>query len=570
VTRASLTTQLVAARTQAVQLCESLDIIDAFALEEVQCRSQEGADAAADGSSNGSNGNGIQEQAERAAIELVVVNSASNPPGSEPLLVAVRGLIRDLEAARATREGVERSAKQLAALFQEAIATKDDDGDLLAAPQPAGQGLRHLVEYLRGMPAATADTRAALVARLGRLLEHVIATAGTGSSGADGSKDVEAKIAAVLETATASAPSARLSAMEGLLQQMAAATMSAKEAWLCGGVQAIDASWKVPKESHIPSSKSRAGTAPAPEPAKPAVKDALRQIAALSAEVARLTIVADTFRDLQKLDGQLVRHVREMEDFEAASKQDRMKLLSGNSRALIEEEKFRKTGKRKYEQITERIIALAEQLDQLTAGACESSAASPAGTCVDIGPLDLSSLSAQSHAVLKGKIHWQEKLELMHLHTTTHGTRRWSGGLPNGNAAVAALPAPPAREAAAATSANVFSAAISRPPAAPAGPAAGKASRPAPAPASSASAAVQNPFAAATAAGAATGMGPAMRPKDAVTNCNTAANSRVAAAAAAPAAASKAKPTSAVAVAAATAAKKAVSFSKENVDGNVA
>jgi hypothetical protein len=61
-----------------------------------------------------------------------------------------------------------------------------------------------------------------------------------------------------------------------------------------------------------------------------------------------------------------------------------------------------------------------------------------------------------------------------------------------------------------------------------------------------------------------------MRPKDAVTNCNTAANSRVAAAAAAPAAASKAKPTSAVAVAAATAAKKAVSFSKENVDGNVA
>ena len=143
-----------------------------------------------------------------------------------------------------------------------------------------------------------------------------------------------------------------------------------------------------------------------------------------------------------------------------ASKQDRVKLLSGNSRALIEEEKFRKNGKRKYEQITERIIAMAEMLEQLTATAA---AASPGGSVgssnngggfndatttaipsasssassssgghsvqghqlhLDIGPLDLSSLSSQSQSVLKGKVQWQEKLELMHLHTTTHGTRR--------------------------------------------------------------------------------------------------------------------------------------------------
>ena len=58
-----------------------------------------------------------------------------------------------------------------------------------------------------------------------------------------------------------------------------------------------------------------------------------------------------------------------MKDFEAASKQDRMKLLSGNSKALVEEEKFRKAGKRKYEQFTERIIVLAEQLESLTATA---------------------------------------------------------------------------------------------------------------------------------------------------------------------------------------------------------
>ena len=147
-----------------------------------------------------------------------------------------------------------------------------------------------------------------------------------------------------------------------------------------------------------------------------------------------------------------------MEDFEMASKQDRVKLLSGNSRALIEEEKFRKNGKRKYEQITERIIAMAEMLEQLTATAAASSpggsgsggsngsgngsgfsdvtttssipsssaSSSAAGQLhLDIGPLDLSSLSSQSQSVLKGKVQWQEKLELMHLHTTTHGTRRY-------------------------------------------------------------------------------------------------------------------------------------------------
>ena len=40
---------------------------------------------------------GMVEQAENAAIALVVANSASNPPGSEPLLLAVRSLINDLE-----------------------------------------------------------------------------------------------------------------------------------------------------------------------------------------------------------------------------------------------------------------------------------------------------------------------------------------------------------------------------------------------------------------------------------------------------------------------------------------
>ena len=102
--------------------------------------------------------------------------------------------------------------------------------------------------------------------------------------------------------------------------------------------------------------------------------------------------------------------------------------MSGNSKALIEEEKFRKTGKRKYEQITERMIAVAAILEQLAAANDGSSSPLPGGSTGGSVPVDFSCLSSQGQALLRGKGHWQERVELMHLHTTTHGTRRWSGG----------------------------------------------------------------------------------------------------------------------------------------------
>ena len=102
--------------------------------------------------------------------------------------------------------------------------------------------------------------------------------------------------------------------------------------------------------------------------------------------------------------------------------------MSGNSKALIEEEKFRKTGKRKYEQITERMIAVAAILEQLAAANDGSSSPLPGGATGGSVPVDFSCLSSQGQALLRGKGHWQERVELMHLHTTTHGTRRWSGG----------------------------------------------------------------------------------------------------------------------------------------------
>lgn len=40
-------------------------------------------------------------------------------------------------------------------------------------------------------------------------------------------------------------------------------------------------------------------------------------------------------------------------------------------------------------------------------------------------PINFSKIGSQSQDLLRGK--FQERTELMHLHTTTHGTRRWSG-----------------------------------------------------------------------------------------------------------------------------------------------
>lgn len=81
----------------------------------------------------------------------------------------------------------------------------------------------------------------------------------------------------------------------------------------------------------------------------------------------------------------------------------------GNSKLLIEEEKFRKNGKRKYEQLSEKLLQAAQMVHHYGDGF----------------HVDCSKLSLACQDLLKGK--FQDRLELMHLHTTTHGLKRWSG-----------------------------------------------------------------------------------------------------------------------------------------------
>jgi len=130
----------------------------------------------------------------------------------------------------------------------------------------------------------------------------------------------------------------------------------------------------------------------------------------LETESNRFNIFADALKEVRRYDVQLSKHVIEMEEFEVTSKLDRQKVLNGNSKALIDEEKYRKSSKRKFEQITERLVHAARTAQQHCEGGFH---------------IDLLQLSAQGQDLLRGKI--QDRIELMHLHTTTHGTRRWSG-----------------------------------------------------------------------------------------------------------------------------------------------
>ena len=172
----------------------------------------------------------------------------------------------------------------------------------------------------------------------------------------------------------------------------------------------------------------------------------IAQNGALLEELGRLRGLCEAQRELIKADAALRRHVAEMDDFEEKSKQDRAKALSGelplpsqytvsttalayslmlghvivgNSRLLVEEEKFRKSGKKKYEQLSERMLQLFGRLNSLSAGL--------AVPHIDVRP-SLEGLSAKGRGLLKGR--FKERIELMHLQLST------------GPAAAAAEPSP--------------------------------------------------------------------------------------------------------------------------------
>lgn len=146
----------------------------------------------------------------------------------------------------------------------------------------------------------------------------------------------------------------------------------------------------------------------------------------LKSELKRLESVSDCFNELKTMDSSLIRHINELEEFEQSSKENRAKALSGNSKLLIEEEKYRKNAKKKFESITEKMVYLYAKLNALSSGAQAHSSvgmSSPPpvqcllqeSTFIEI-KIDITGFSIQGQTLLKGGVS-KEKVELMRLHT---------------------------------------------------------------------------------------------------------------------------------------------------------
>lgn len=130
----------------------------------------------------------------------------------------------------------------------------------------------------------------------------------------------------------------------------------------------------------------------------------------MTSETKRLNAYSEALKEMCRYDVSLRKHIMDMETFESHSSQNREKLLSGNSKHLLEESKTRESNKHKYARISEKLIKSAHAANECSPGI----------------PLDISKLCPSAQDLLRGKI--QERTELMHLHSTTHGIRRWSGG----------------------------------------------------------------------------------------------------------------------------------------------
>lgn len=156
------------------------------------------------------------------------------------------------------------------------------------------------------------------------------------------------------------------------------------------------------------------------------LQDIFYQTSFLYSESQRLQNIYETFLEMKKQDTALIKHIQELEEFENQSNKDRAKvLLSGNSKLLMEEEKYRKNAKKKYEVISEKLVNIFQKLINLTTSTTSpinDGSSSDANFVANSGimiecKIDLNCFSQYTQSILKNGIQ-KEKLELIRLHTS--------------------------------------------------------------------------------------------------------------------------------------------------------
>lgn len=374
-TRVTNVSRSLTVRLEVVQLVELLGINSMESLSEL-----------------GNCDNNVSAQnAMRIATGLALTTTVGNPPGSQSVLTALEKLKFGLKSALVNRESASALTRELIGLSDSCLGTNILDALQSAVPHEA-ESLNKMLSIIN-----TLSNTAKVIGNecRGKLLELLRESMTWISNMEAGNCDPEIAIS-ILSTMSAmegvgdicDEPFLGASRLTAIVNEMSELAAFSDETWLAMGLQAVKNEWGETFRE-------------------------IRQAVIFRNEMQRIQSQCDLVNDLRKYDELLSKHVADMEAFEATSKLDRMKVLNGNSKALVEEEKFRKNGKRKYEQLADKITAAFGHLQAVMV----------LGDHVDILSLGLGPKSQELLAAGQK----MTRMELMHLDTATLGTRRWSG-----------------------------------------------------------------------------------------------------------------------------------------------
>ena len=351
----------------------------------------------------------VSTRAVDGAIELLLSAPTGNPPGAEALLVALERVLLLLESVRVNRSTALQLSQRFADTFHKATniaaVTNVSTGDGVAVNRST----------LTAVIQTAFDSAMQAETMLPELRERLHKTL----TAIEGDDRGAAAMAAVLETVLSvklsvesaiqeSDPLHALANMDSILNELGSVALCTEEPWLRLALEEWRSDWDPQgvRAVNDAGEEIMAG------------RECVRQALLLHAECKRLDAINAVKRDLMAYDEQLARHIQEMEDFETTSKQDRGKILKGSSTALLAEEKYRRNGKKKYEVLTAHIFSSSAALQAILA---EASAGNIQAA------VNLRMLSSSTHELLRSKkVMHLERVELMHLHTINHGTRRWS------------------------------------------------------------------------------------------------------------------------------------------------
>ena len=475
--RAQTTARLVKTREQLLILGTALDIRDESQLRAILAQTPL---------------DDLNSQAVEGAIELLLGNSASNPPGAEPLLAAAERMLLLLESVKINRSQALQLSNRFLNHFRGALnidISSPNNEDIpvnrdsltlaiqssfdvaMQAEAMLPQLRERLLHVLNEVDNSTDENERSVIARNAQI-DAVLAASVSSIAASSNKSSVESiffaqnkplqsskekdkkklsgsvkdkdkigenltpskipKVSSAAEKMFSSSISSNsgsligtttgistnisnfnlslqvLENMDTLLTELSTVALCTEEPWLRLALHEWAQDWdpKGPRTVNDVGEEIMEG------------RECVRQAILLHAECIRLETLQSAQRLLISHDEQLMRHILDMEEFEAASKQDRGKILKGSSTALLAEEKYRRNGKKKYETITGHIFSAGSTLQTLIAGAAAGS--------IEVS-VDLSMLSSKAHELLRGKkVLHHERLELMHLHTINHGTRRWS------------------------------------------------------------------------------------------------------------------------------------------------